>query len=208
MKKLFAGLILIVLILAVPTLYALSIQGEIPTTKPEIKEEDYFILEDEPPFQMKSLPKDEVEVYMSDDRQRQVVEMKKEGLSFQLPTEYTISSLEIEPGVVRIYKDGECETKIGRIQNTKNMTAEEWFAEDIATYTEFGMLNIIEQKIEKIDVRNINAYKTLTISEEFGPEEGVLIEGPDGVYAISQAGVITESCNFIFEILQNLTFSR
>jgi len=96
MKKTL-GLIIFLLIIVVIGSYKFYTNNPAP---PEIAEEDYLILGDEPPFQMKPLPEDQVEVTVDQETAEQVVELKEEGFSLKLPPDLRVVTREVETGRV------------------------------------------------------------------------------------------------------------
>lgn len=188
-SKIFWGVFIILfLIVAYPTTRSI-IDIYVYHPKPDIKEEDYFILPDDPPIRLKPMPKEDLEVTLREGKQ--IVDAKKDGYQLILDPDFEIVTREIETGRVMIYKD-KCRATIIKMDQTENINIPQWFEKDkenLAWQNSIGvnLLTIKDYYIKKIDHPKLDAYYSFLDSEEFGLEKEILIQGKNGIFSISQS---------------------
>lgn len=172
---------------------------------PDISEEDYLILGDEPPFQMKPLPEDQVEVTVDQETAKQIVDAKAEGFRLELDPKFEVVTSELEPGRIRVYR-GNCEIVVVRKDETENMKVNDWYLKNKQELENDIFFDLISSDIEKIEHQTLEAYETSIESEQFGIEKEILIQGTDSIYSISQSNQQGEGCISSKEILDSFRF--
>lgn len=174
------GVLLISGIIIIPPLFDVYVYHP----KPEIKEEDYFILSDDPPTTLKPMPKEDLEVTIQ--KGKQIVDAKKDGYQLVLDPEFRVVTREIEAGRVMIYK-GDCRAVVYRKDKTEKLSVPEWFERDKAFQElDFGS-ELKDYHLERIPDKNLTAYYSFMDTEVFGLEKMILIEGKNGIFSISQS---------------------
>lgn len=181
MKKLLLSLIALALILGIAFAFKIYLKNPAP---PEIAEEDYLTLGDEPPFRMKPLPEEEVEVTVDQETTEQVVELKEEGFSLRLPPDLRVVTREVEPGRVLIYRGEDCRASLTTNNELKDKKIEDWLKED-REESEF-MYDLLDYSYKKIPHDKIEAYEKTYETVQFGVEKSIIFKWNDHFYFITK----------------------
>ncbi|MGE3278623.1 MAG: hypothetical protein AB7J40_02375 [Candidatus Altimarinota bacterium] len=197
MKKIF-GVAILLGILGIIGSYKMYTKEPFP---PEIAEEDYLILGDEPPFQMKSLPEEEVEVTVDQETAEQLVELKEEGFSLKLPSDLRVVTREVEPGRILIYRGEDCRASLTMNDELIGISIEQWLKED-KVESEF-MYDLLGYSYKKIPYGKIEAYEKTYETVQFGIEKSIIFKWNDRFYFITKFDP-ENTCLTIYDVFNAL----
>ncbi|MDF2378739.1 MAG: hypothetical protein P1V18_00755 [Candidatus Gracilibacteria bacterium] len=187
MKKIIVISGVLIIVFASFISYEYFQNNSLEPIEPEIAEEEYLVLGDEPPFRMKSLPEDQVEVTADQQSGKQVVEVKEEGYKLELDPELRVVTREVEKGRILIYKD-DCRVVVNRKDDTEGMTIVEWEKIEKEYETESFGADLKKFQVEKInEFESFTAYTFQMETVQFGLEKSILFELNNYIYSISSA---------------------
>ena len=164
--------------------------------------EDFYIREEESPWNPQPLPKEEVDIFRNDGGQTEVV-ASNDGYTLTLDPSLDVSTWELEAGIVKVFKN-DCFVSIAK---SSSKTIEEEINKTKEYLENESGTTLVSYETEKIDDTELEAYLETYENIEFGVGYGIFIQGKDFVIEISQNDPYPE-CNLMMEILKALKFNE
>lgn len=181
MKRTLIIISLLILLLALPSLYQVYHIYLSSPSEPEIAEEDYTLLGNEAPFRMQPLPEDQVEVTVDQETAKQVVEVKTDGFKLLLDPELQVVTREVEPGRILIYK-GDCRITVSRKEFKPKFSSVE---EYIEAQVDREWDEVKRNEVKKIELESHQeAYEWYSQTGGFPLFYGIILPAEENIFIL------------------------